>query len=200
MPSSSSGPTPAPGPGRRTRASAAPPAPADVSASLSAFAGAGRGDGRARTVAAAGAGSASPVDRPSSAHARLVEVELASSSSKRCVDHGFDLVSGSALSESSSKSACAFPVISNATFVFASSASSRSFWRRSRSNSTCSGRALRRPRLRRQRVDARRRRGPCATPTMCERVQALPAQQRARSPPGSAARRTRRRSPPCTRR
>ncbi len=52
--------------------------------------------------------------------------------------HGFDLVSVSALSESCSKSACTFPVISNAVCVRSSSLAKRSFWRRNRSSSTSS--------------------------------------------------------------
>ena len=52
------------------------------------------------------------------------------------VDHRFDLGSVSALSEMSSKSACAFPMISNAIFVRCSSASSRTTCRRDRPNST----------------------------------------------------------------
>ena len=92
------------------------------------------------------------------------------------VDHGFDFESESALSESSSKSACAFPVISNASFVRASSASSRSLRRRSRSSSTCS--AERRAfALRRQRVAGAGVAG--LTPLRQMRaVQALAAQQR----------------------
>jgi len=54
------------------------------------------------------------------------------------VDHGFDLGSVSALSEMNSKSACTFPVISNAVLVRSSSVSSRLFCLRSRSSSTCS--------------------------------------------------------------
>jgi len=42
------------------------------------------------------------------------------------VDHGVDRGSVSALSESISKSACAFPMISRAAFVLASSRSARS--------------------------------------------------------------------------
>src|SRR5204863_8019186 len=54
---------------------------------------------------------------------------------------GHDVLGGSsfaALSESSSKSACAFPIISNAIRVFFRSDSNFSFRRRSFSNSTCS--------------------------------------------------------------
>ena len=58
------------------------------------------------------------------------------------VDHFLNLSSMSALSESNSKSACAFPVISNANLVRFSSDSSFAFFLRSRSSSTCS--ALRR--------------------------------------------------------
>jgi len=36
-------------------------------------------------------------------------------------DHGFDFLSQAALSEAISKSACAFPMISNASFVRSSS-------------------------------------------------------------------------------
>ncbi len=59
------------------------------------------------------------------------------------VDHGFDLGSESALSESSSKSACAFPVISSARRVRPSSASSRSLRRRSLSSLDLFGWSLR---------------------------------------------------------
>ena len=61
------------------------------------------------------------------------------------VDHFVDLLPVSALSERSSKSACAFPVISNANLVRCSSAASLSLRARSLSNSTWS--AVRRPRL-----------------------------------------------------
>src|SRR5690606_16026841 len=57
---------------------------------------------------------------------------------QRLGDHGFDLGSVSALSESFSKSACAFPVISNASFVRSNSASSRAFLARSFSSSISS--------------------------------------------------------------
>src|ERR1039458_2219975 len=60
------------------------------------------------------------------------------------VDHLVYFSSVSALSESISKSACAFPTMSRAVRVFFSSASSRSFFRRSRSASLAS--ALRAPR------------------------------------------------------
>src|SRR5215216_3419025 len=59
------------------------------------------------------------------------------------LDHLLDRGSESALSESCSKSACAFPTISNAARVRASSASSRWLRRRTRSSSTCSGVRLR---------------------------------------------------------
>jgi hypothetical protein len=52
------------------------------------------------------------------------------------VDHFVDLFSVAALSESNSKSACAFPVISNANLVRSSSAVSLSLRLRSLSNST----------------------------------------------------------------
>jgi len=54
------------------------------------------------------------------------------------VDHGLDRVSVSALSESFSKSACNFPVISKAVFVASSSSSSALLRRRSFSSSTWS--------------------------------------------------------------
>lgn len=55
---------------------------------------------------------------------------------ERVAQRRFDGVGVSALSSSSPKSACAFPMISNAVFVLANSASSRTFCRRSRSAST----------------------------------------------------------------
>ena len=65
-------------------------------------------------------------------------------------DHGFDRGSVSALSESSSKSACAFPTISSAALVLASSRSARSARAVSLAFSSCSADFLRRPRRRRQ--------------------------------------------------
>jgi hypothetical protein len=55
------------------------------------------------------------------------------------VDHLADLPPVSALSESSSKNACAVPTTSNAALLLANSARSRSFSRRSRSASTSAG-------------------------------------------------------------
>ncbi len=92
------------------------------------------------------------------------------------VDHGFELGSVSALSESSSKSACAFPVISSARRVRPSSASSRSLRRRSLSSLDLFGWSLRL---------GLGRQGLAGTGVAClaplgdvRGVQALPAQQR----------------------
>lgn len=63
---------------------------------------------------------------------------------ERGLSHLVDLPSESSLSESSPKSACAFPTTSRAALVFLSSVLRRSFSRRSRSSSTDSGLLLRR--------------------------------------------------------
>ena len=61
------------------------------------------------------------------------------------VDHRLGVVSMSALSQSMPKSACAFPVISNASLVRSSSASRAMVRRRNFSSSTCSRLRLGRP-------------------------------------------------------
>ena len=104
------------------------------------------------------------------------------------VDHGFDFGSESALSESSSKSACAFPVISNASFVRASSASSRSLRRRSLLQLDLLGRAASAsPSAPGRR--GRRRRGPCATPrcARCTGPHGAAAHPAPPSPTGNAS-------------
>ena len=99
-------------------------------------------------------------------------------SGQRQVDNPppFDVRSLSALSESDSKSACAFPVISSASLVRASSVSRRSLRSRSRASSTASGADLGGAGLGYEGVDGAGRPGPSPLGQM-RRVQALAVQQ-----------------------
>ena len=141
-------PRPAPGTCRRTAASAAPPVPVPALSSDSAAGCGGRRRGAARPRP--GLGVAPPVERwpasvPVSSQAALVPSDRLQLR-ERLGDHFVRLrASGSSLSESSSKSACAFPRIASAFWVLASSAASRSFSRRSLSASFSAGLLPRRP-------------------------------------------------------
>src|SRR5512132_185803 len=101
---------------------------------------------RSRPGRCARAGSAAPVVGRAwlaEQQARPLGVDQRRQLGDGRLDHLLDRGSESALSESCSKSACAFPTISNAVRVRASSASRRWLRRRTRSNSTCSGVRLR---------------------------------------------------------
>ena len=129
-------------------------------------------------------------DAPSSAHACLVDV-TASRSSKCVVDHGFDFGSVSALSESSSKSACTFPVISNASLGPGQLGLEPLVAAAQPLQLDLLGRAPR-LRLRAPGRRGRRRRGPCATPRDARCTGPHGAATRPAPPSRPAARRTRR--------
>ena len=189
------GPTPGPGPGRSNPATATRPGHVGVRFHSTRSGATAVVRGGPATVAGP-AGSASPGTGPTlGMPARSRSLQFG----EMVGDHGFDFVSVSALSESNSKSACAFPVISNASLVRASSASSRSM--RSGpgpgpaplSTSSPGGSSVPTPRPRP--VDA-------VTPLGQVRgVQALPGVAERHAPSNApAGRRTRPGSGPCTQR